>query len=434
MYSGGVKHFLAFCGIFLCLSASATAAVNDGSSFILGAWQTESDLGTGVTLQQYEQSLDIKFTHHKWYLNWDQPFHLPAAQLFHSQGRTLEVTWQPWIQGVGIAFGDIASGEYDTYIRTFARDVRAWNHPMLIAIAPEMDGWWSPWAINGEPGRTSTDFIQGYRRIVNLFREEGVSNVSWVWSPNVQQPNSPNRYRHTELYPGDEYVTYMGLDGYNWGTQSGGSWESFSQVFRYSYDGLLEISSKPILLMEVASAEQGGSKADWIRDMFFQLPNFPRIVGFTWFNRNRERDWRIHSSDTAKAAFKQGAADYFRPQGSSPTPKVSFSPTPVVTSNPTPQATERPVSVSVRATPSPTQHTQDSTSVLAPVVRFQDQPWRVPYAAISVPLAGYAEVVSDPRARLVLGLGVVLVLGLLVRSWLQRRTNPYAVIRAEDEA
>lgn len=430
MYLRGVKLASLLCAVVLLFPASVSAAVNDGSSFILGAWQTESDLGSGVTLQQYEQSLDIKFTHHKWYLNWDQPFHLPAAQLFHSQGRTMEVTWQPWINGKGIAFGQIASGEYDAYIRTFARDVRSWGHPVLIAIAPEMDGWWSPWAINGEPGRTNLDFIAGHRRIIDLFREEGVSNVSWVWSPNVQQPNSPNRYRHAELYPGDDYVTYMGLDGYNWGTSQGGSWETFQQVFQYSYDGLLEISNKPILLMEVASAEEGGSKADWIRNMFYQLPNFPRIVGFTWFNRNRERDWRIHSSDNTKLAFKEAAAAYFRPQGSSPTPKASATPLPTVL--PTLQATERPAGVPGSVTPAPIQNLASGESVLGPVVQFQEQPWRVPFASVDLPLQRYVRTILDPRVLSILFGVTGLVATYFLQNWLRKRRNPYAVIRSAE--
>ncbi len=417
----------------LLISPTAHGAVNSGSSFILGAWQTEADLN-GQTLQEFEASLGVKFTHHKWYLNWDQPFHLPAAQLFHAQGRVLEVTWQPWIDGVGIPFGDIASGKYDTYIRTFARDVRAWGHPVLIAIAPEMDGWWSPWAVNGEPGRTNLDFITGYRRIVDAFREEGVSNVAWVWSPNVQQPNSPSRYRHSELYPGDAYVTYMGLDGYNWGTSKGGTWESFSQVFRYSYDGLVEISTKPILLMEVASAEEGGSKAAWIRDMFVQLPNFPRIVGFTWFNRNRERDWRIHSSIESKEAFTVAAAEYFRPQGGSSGSDSGPKSTPQPEPPPTPQSSERPIVLSPSQSKLNPRSQDGEVSVLPPAIRFEDKPWSVPSSVVRVPFAALQEHVAhltDPRVRMALG-GFALLLGLrFLRKQLRKRKNPYEIIRAD---
>ena len=36
-----------------------------------------------------------------------------------------------------------------------------------------------------------------------------------------------------DYYPGDEYVDWTGVDGYNWGVRNGG-WQSFEQVFRKS--------------------------------------------------------------------------------------------------------------------------------------------------------------------------------------------------------
>ncbi len=59
--------------------------------------------------------------------------------------------------------------------------------------------------------------------------------------------------------------------------------------------------------MEIASTEIGGSKAQWISDMFATLESsFPRIKGFTWFNINKETDWRITSSESATASFVAG--------------------------------------------------------------------------------------------------------------------------------
>lgn len=364
----------------------AQAAVNDGSSFILGAWQHQADIGEGVSLAEYEASLNIRFTHHKWYVDWDQPFPSYAATYTRSLGKELEITWQPWVAGVGLAFGDIAAGNFDAYIRQFARESKAFSHPILLALAPEMDGWWSPWAINGDAGRTNKDFIAGYRRVVDIFREEAASNVSWVWAPNVQSPNGPNRYKHWELYPGDDYVTYMGLDGYNWGTTVGGNWESFEQVFRYSYTGLTAISDKNILIMEVSSAEEGGSKEQWIRDMFTSLKTFPKIVGFTWFNRLRERDWRIHSTTASKRGFIEGAAAFFTPpatggsggSGGGGTVKATPTPTAPSTSTPTPSFSAQPSAATIETKQQPVQKptsipsdlTTENTpqpSILAPI-------------------------------------------------------------------
>ncbi len=371
--------FAACAGALTSFPRESSAAVNDGSPFILGAWQLQSDLGEGVTLAAYEASLDIRFTQHKWYVDWDQNFPFAGASLIKSLGKKLEITWQPWMAGVGIAFGDIASGTYDTYIRQFARDTKSVGYPVQIAIAPEMDGWWSPWAINGEKGRTNVDYINGYRRIVDIFNEENATSVAWVWAPNVQAPGGPQRYSYAELYPGDAYVTYMGMDGYNWGTNSGGTWQSFEQVFRYSYDAQVAISSKPIQIMEVGCAEEGGSKPQWIRDMFAGFKNFPQISGFTWFNRKRERDWRIHTTEASKAAFKEAAAAFFAPpstgggltNGSTKTtPKPTSTPqlTPTPSGIPEPTNAAREAKQQPATKPTPTVGTPTpSPDQLAPI-------------------------------------------------------------------
>ncbi len=169
-----------------------------------------------------------------------------------------------------------------------------------------MNSEWAPWGVTNN-GNTTESHKQFWRYVVNRFRNNGVTNVSWIWSPNVRFYGDPCSY--SQIYPGDSYVDYVGLDGYNWGTtQSWSVWQSFSEVFGASYNELTSISSKNILIMEVGSAEQGGDKAAWITSMFSDMRNkFTRIEGFTWFSINKETDWRINSSDASKTAFSNGA-------------------------------------------------------------------------------------------------------------------------------
>jgi len=139
------------------------------------------------------------------------------------------------------------------------------------------------------------------------FRANGVSNVAWIWTPNVRYYG--DQYSYSQIFPGDDYVDYVGLDGYNWGaTQSWSVWQSFSEVFSRSYNELCSVSGKNVLIMETASAEAGGSKPDWITTMFSDLrTKFPRVQGFTWFSINKETDWRINSTEASKIAFSNAA-------------------------------------------------------------------------------------------------------------------------------
>jgi beta-mannanase len=132
--------------------------------------------------------------------------------------------------------------------------------------------------------------------------------VRWVWSPNVANGNTTP---FSKVYPGDAYVDWVALDGYNWGkTQSWSSWMSFTNVFGPSYSALTRMTNKPVMIAEVGSAEAGGNKAAWIRQSFLQeIPSkFPKVRAVVWFDVNKETDWRVNSSSAALAAFKGVAA------------------------------------------------------------------------------------------------------------------------------
>ncbi|MEQ7739105.1 hypothetical protein, partial [Escherichia coli] len=61
---------------------------------------------------------------------------------------------------------------------------------------------------------------------------------------------------------------------------------------------------KPILVAETASTEVGGSKAAWNTDLVSYLAAQPDVMGFVWFNLQKEADWRINSSDASASALK----------------------------------------------------------------------------------------------------------------------------------
>jgi beta-mannanase len=181
-----------------------------------------------------------------------------------------------------------------------------------------MNGWWRPWSeqTNGnKPG----DFAPAWRYVVDIFRREGATNVTWVWCPNQQDPRSTPL---PDLYPGDAYVDWVCMDGYNYGTDDGNDWYPFAEIFAASsFNGYIDTYAllgqlapdKPIMIGETASSEDGGSKAFWIADMLtIQLPvRFPRVRAVLWFNWNDDDpgyEWPIESSPASQAAFAAGIA------------------------------------------------------------------------------------------------------------------------------
>ncbi len=260
------------------------------------------------SLTALENTLGVTFTAAMWYQDWSAAFDPTPANNFHATGHIPELTWEPQISGTGISYDAVNAGSYDSYLTSFGQAVAALGYPIRLSLAPEMNTDWTPWGI-GSQGNNATNFKSFYQHVVQKFRDAGASNVSWVWSPNVTPSNAASLYgSYSNIYPGDAYVDYMGLDGYNWGTtQSWSVWQSFAQVFQSSYQQLLGVSGKNILIMEIASAEAGGNKAAWITDMFTQLQSgYSRIQGFTWFDINKETDWRINSSPASQTAFVNG--------------------------------------------------------------------------------------------------------------------------------
>ncbi|MEI7615947.1 MAG: glycosyl hydrolase [Actinomycetota bacterium] len=260
---------------------------------------------TPSTLTSYESQLGMKFNSVMWYQDFDTAFEKTAANNIHNSGHYPILTWQPMINGSGVSYDAVAGGSMDAYLATFAKSVASLGYPMRISLAPEMNLPEIPWAM-GANGNNGTNFVAFWRHVVDVFRSNGASNVSWVWSPNIRSYGDAGAY--SGFYPGDSYVTYLGLDGYNWGTsQSWSTWQTFDQVFKSSYNEIVGVSSKSILINEMACSETGGNKAAWITNMFSVLQNgYPKIMGFTWFDIKKETDWRINSSAGAQTAFVNG--------------------------------------------------------------------------------------------------------------------------------
>jgi len=239
---------------------------------------------------------------HLTYYSWADDWTGNTTQADLAAGRIPLVNWEP----SKVEFAKIADGSQDTIIRARANGAKELGKKFFLDFAAEMNGD-EAWSGNNAPL-----YIAAYRHIHDLFVAAGATNVVWAWCPNVTDINGGNR-NTMDYYPGDAYVDWTGVDGYNWGTRNGG-WQSFEQVFQNIYP-LLAAKKKPILIGEMASSPGGGDKAKWIDQVIPTLrQKFPRIKGVVWFDINKEEDWRISSSPESEAAFIRMMNDpYFNP-------------------------------------------------------------------------------------------------------------------------
>ncbi|MFN8464452.1 MAG: glycosyl hydrolase [Caldilineaceae bacterium] len=312
---------------------STTASVYWGAYIHGGPYGVENAPWDTRAIDFFEASAGKQVSVLHWGQAWQRCGTTCIYQEFQEQKPQFDAMWQrgivplldwgSWSTTVSpryiqpnFALSTIIDGSHDAYIQRWAKAAKEWGHPVFLRFNWEMNGNWYPWS-ETRNGNSSGQYVTSWRHVREIFRAEGATNVKWVWCPNVIDTRSTVPLSH--YYPGGDYVDWLCIDGYNWGTNPArpDRWKTFAEVFGLTYKTLTQISSRPIMIAETGSSEIGGSKAAWISDTLeVALPyKFPRIRAFVWFNWNADRmDWIIESSPSAQAAFAKGiASPYYRP-------------------------------------------------------------------------------------------------------------------------
>ncbi|MGA8745115.1 MAG: glycosyl hydrolase [Solirubrobacterales bacterium] len=240
------------------------------------------------------------------------PFPTAEMEVLRQQGIIPFLSWAAQsvpssVNEPRFRLASVIRGEYDSYIRRFAEAAREWGHPFFLRFDPEMNGFWFPWSEGVNRNRPG-QFVAAWRHVHDIFTSVGATNATWVWCPNVDFAGKLTPL--SRLYPGNEYVDWTCLDGFNWGkTANSSGWMSFNRIFRSTYNQVLRLApSKPMVIGETASEERGGSKRAWIRDALGAIPStYPAIRGFIYYDeKNQQMNWPIGSSRSATRAFARG--------------------------------------------------------------------------------------------------------------------------------
>ncbi len=270
-----------------------------------------------------------------WYAAWaDGAFGDEQRKILRtldSWGTVPVIAWDPMdhdgppIDQPQYKLSNIIRGDFDALITSWAEGLAAFGSPVILNFAHEMNGNWYPWGV-GVNGNQPGEFVTAWRHIHDIFTNVGTPNVRWMWTPNELYEGVPETLE--AVYPGDEYVDWYGMNGFNWGEairwkncDCQSAWRTFAEVFDSTYRHLVALGDKPIMIGEVGSAEKGGNKAAWITDaLTVQIPmHYPRIRAVAWFNKiatgldtvepgvveptTTSVDWRVDSSAMSLAAY-----------------------------------------------------------------------------------------------------------------------------------
>jgi mannan endo-1,4-beta-mannosidase len=255
-----------------------------------------------------------------WYQSWMTGFDPALPNNVLKRGAIPMITWEPWNPGGSphdlqhpanqpdFKLSKIVDGKYDAYIRTWAQGVKSVNGPVMIRLMHEMNGNWYPWCgtVNGN---SPADFRAAWRHVHAVFDAEGVKNVTWVWSINHASNRNTYANRYSVYYPGDAYVDWTSISGFNWAKSPGSPRNQSFEAIDGAALAYLRTLKKPIAISEMA-CDNGAHKPGWIRDAYNQvLVNHHEVKGIVYYDKREvglsgTQNWQVASSKASAAAYR----------------------------------------------------------------------------------------------------------------------------------
>ena len=151
---------------------------------------------------------------------------------------------------------DVIDGTYDGYIRYFAAESEGMGPPLLPPLQLGDERVLVPLVGGGQRQQTG-EFVAAWRHVHDIFTAEGGDQRDLGLVPE-RQLSTANWPSCRPLYPGDRYVDWTCLDGFNWGKRTGSpGWLSFNKIYHRTYREIVKkiAPGKPMMIGEIATSE-----------------------------------------------------------------------------------------------------------------------------------------------------------------------------------
>lgn len=323
----------ASCLAFLFASSATAEGPASSGSVLIGAYYNDHAGGDISLLEKTvgrKLALDYLYNNFIWgKFGKDEIAHSVAG------GRTPVIAWEPSMGGGNCASAaDIKNGVYDADLKLQAAQIRDLKAQVLITFVPEMT--------NAETGvygvldcfyggaawKTSDQgmvgagnaYILAQRHLVKLFRDEGATNVQWVFAPAGRAfryvIQGKNEWEH--FYPGRHNVDWIGMD-YFQGSTTPRRFDADPTV-KLFYEQTAPLG-KPLIINQTTARANAKLNPDpqslWISSAEASIPTkFPAIHAYMW-NNNTIRNSPNNPGDTT--LYLQGAGlDAYRKMVNNP--------------------------------------------------------------------------------------------------------------------
>jgi beta-mannanase len=240
-----------------------------------------------------------------WVHDLDFPRELAAG--IDVRGAVPMISWEPWDSWRGgtdqpaYALDRIAAGDHDGVIDRWAAQLADHGRPVLLRLAAEMNGDWLPWS-TGVNGNRDGDYVAAWRHVRERFRRAGAANAAWVWNPIASYAGSTPL---ETLFPGEQQVDWLAVDGYNWGATRAWGWQSYAGILAPTVAALRALDpGRPVMIAETGCAPDPRKPA-WVTSTL-DAARADGVDALVWFEFDKETDWRL-AGDPATAAAARAA-------------------------------------------------------------------------------------------------------------------------------
>ena len=191
-----------------------------------------------------------------------------------------------------IDFANIVNGSLDATINARAKGAKNLGQKFFLDFAAEMNGD-EAWSGNNAPL-----YVSAYKHIAQFIRCGG-GNQRHLGLVSQRHRYERDQCHDSGLLPRRQLCRLGGRRWLQLGRRRLADLPAGIQ--KYFPAG----QQKPIIIGEMASAEQGGDKGKWIDAMIPVLKaQYPLFKAVVWFDINKENDWRINSSTAALSVLK----------------------------------------------------------------------------------------------------------------------------------
>jgi hypothetical protein len=181
--------------------------------------------------------------------------------------------------------------QFDARIQSFVDVLHASGKPVMLRLGGEFSGSWN--------GYHPYAYPVAFRKIVNMFRASGATNVAFIW---CYEPAAANDFDavdavgNAKWYPGDDYVDWFSIDlfaAHDVGgatTGHGGSTTAFARTIRFL--DMAVSHRRPVVIAESSPSHFDLSEpsqaatawSDWFTPYFSLIQSRSEIKWFHYIN------------------------------------------------------------------------------------------------------------------------------------------------------